>query len=498
MSFLFGRSTNGSSTQKYKSSQFGPRTAGIHNKSHMSTQSHSGASGLLNRTTGFNSHDTSSSLTEEDDFEIITMEDALPDVETTDQEVPFGRKFGKKYFGFGEKVRNLNHGSFGAIPNAVLDARVRHMKDIQLFPDPFFKTGIFNQIAPIRKQVAELVDADPDNLVFVTNATTAVNTILRSYPFKKGDTFIICNTIYGSCRNTIQFLQDRVGVKVVELTFTYPMNHAEILDLFTSAIDSYENVRMAFFDTVSSMPAATIPWEELCHICRDRGVLSMVDGAHAIGLIPLSLRTARPDFFTSNLHKWLFTPNSVALLYVDRSQHHYVHSLPVSAVYLDDNTTLSGDKEQSRLADTFLYTGTIDYSAILTIPDSIKFRNEVCGGEERIRQYCTDLATRGGALVAKEFGTEILSGKEDNLITSMVTVALPYNPADSPSLQGEINGKYIEYIIREWNTFVPISYYKGQWWSRWSAQVYVDIDDFKYGIRAVLNTLEYLKSLGYK
>jgi selenocysteine lyase/cysteine desulfurase len=423
---------------------------------------------------------------------VVTMLDFIFGKKPSQERVPFGKRFGQKYFNFGSDVVNLNHGSFGAIPQVVLEARINHIKDVMAFPDRFFKSDMFSKVPAIRQKVADIVDADVDNLVFVANATTAVNTILRSYPLAKGDKIVFCNTIYGSCRNTIQFLRDRVGIDAIEVVLEYPMSNQEVVDAFTNAIDSAGGtVKMAFFDAVSSMPACVIPWEELCGECRKRGVLSVVDGAHSIGLIPISLGSARPDFFTSNLHKWLFTPNSCALLYVDREHHHLVHPLPVSAVYLNDGETLDDVKEKTRLGDTFLYTGTVDYSSILSATEAIKFREEVCGGEQAIRKYCFDLAKKGGALVTKEFGTEVLTGKEDHIDTCMINVRVPWDvPEDKLA---EALNQYNKYIMEKWNTFVPIAPYKGQLWSRWSAQVYLDLDDFKYGIKAVKDAIANIK-----
>jgi hercynylcysteine S-oxide lyase len=402
------------------------------------------------------------------------------------QNPQFGTEFGKKYFGFGKSVVNLNHGSFGAIPTQILDARVKHMKEIANFPDAFFKFEVFPRIEHSRKLMAEFLDADEDNLVLVTNATTALNTVLRSYPLNIGDKILFCSTIYGSCLHTLQFLENRQDIVPVEVTLEYPLSDDQIVEIFTKAMEEH-NPRIVFFDTVSSSPSAIIPWERLVEKTREHGALSCVDGAHGAGLIPISLRTARPDFFTTNLHKWLFVPNSCAVFYVDKKHHRHIHTMPVSAYYVDDKLTLDPKKEKTRLGDMFVYTGTIDYSAMLTIPDALKFRSEVCGGEEAIREYCVNLAKEAGALAAKEFGTEVMTGGSisDSLdiVTSLVNVRLPL---DIPKAErGKVGGDICEYLYRAKDTFAPVFEYNDALWVRFSAQIYLGINDFVYGIQSL-------------
>lgn len=406
---------------------------------------------------------------------------------TPNNNSPFGSDFGKRFFGFGNTIVNLNHGSFGAVPKQILDARVRHMKEIANFPDAFFKFNVFPKVEHSRKLMADFLDADVENLVLVTNATTALNTVLRSYPLSTGDKVLFCNTIYASCLHTLQFLENRQDIVPVQLTLKYPLTDDQIVDLFSNAIIEHQP-KIVFFDTVSSSPSARIPWERLVEKCRQNGTLSCVDGAHGAGLIPISLRSARPDFFTTNLHKWLFVPNSCAVLYVDKKHHHHVHTMPVSAYYVDDNVTLDPKKEQTRLGDMFVYTGTIDYSAILTIPDALEFRKNVCGGEEAIRTYCKQLAEEGGRLAAQEFGTELLTGGSTDIITSMVNVRLPLNVPKGE--RGKVGGDICEYLYRCRDTFIPVFEYNDALWVRFSAQVYLGIEDFKYGIQSLKDSFQ--------
>jgi selenocysteine lyase/cysteine desulfurase len=438
----------------------------------------------------------------------MTLEDKL--TEATENlslesgtEVPFGRKFREKYFAFGDGVVIFNHGSFGATPRPVLEARTEYLRKANEFQDQYFRRDIFfsySKETPLdrsRKVTAEVVDADVDNVVFVSNATTGVNTVLRSFPFERGDVIVYAQTIYPSCGNTLRWLEKYVGITVAAVELQYPMSQDEVVQTYTDAIDAQQKagktVRLCFFDTVSSVPACLMPWERLVEECRKRDVLSLVDGAHGIGLIDISLRKTKPDFFTSNLHKWFFVPTSCALLYVDPKHHHKIMSLPVSSPYPNAYDNVDNGKSDSKyLANLFSYTGTTDCTPFLCAPDALKFRNEVCGGEQKIRTYCHGLAKKAGPLISEMWGgTEILSGKGDEIITTMVNVALPL---DLPVERHKRALQLLFAYLLDHKTAVNAFSYKGQLWTRWSFNVYNDIEEVPAVARIILGAVEHIKS----
>lgn len=415
------------------------------------------------------------------------------DNQLTSTAIPFGKEFREKYFDFGDGVVPLNHGSFGMVPNSVQEARYGHIKENAKFLDLFFKETLFVKVNESRKLVAEVVDCDVEDLVFTANATTALNAVLRSYPFEKGDKIVYCNTIYGSCNNTLKFLGDRFDVEMVPVTLNYPLSHQQIVKAYTDVIDNevaegQGKVRMAFFDTVSSSPGCLLPYEELINECRKRGVLSCVDGAHGIGMIPLSLRTSKPDFLTSNLHKWFYAPIPCALLYVDKQHHHQIHTLPISASYHKDDEKMDQSQDRTVLGDEFAYTGTYDYSAIMSVPDAYEFINKTCGGMENIQKYCRTLVKQAGELFAKELGTEIMIGKDlDEVLTNLINVRVPLKVAVED--QGRAGAFIQTNLLNKWKTHIPVFGYNDQLWVRLSGQIYVDLDDFKYGVKAFKTVL---------
>lgn len=148
-----------------------------------------------------------------------------------------------------------------------------------------------------------LLNCDYHNLAILENSSTAIDTILRSYPFVKGDKFVISSTTYRACANTVKFLENRIGIEVILIELNFPLTNAEILDKFRDEFEK-NSPKLCLFDIVSSQPAIRFPFEKITELCREYGVLSLVDGAHGIGLVELSLKDLKPDFLVTTLHKW--------------------------------------------------------------------------------------------------------------------------------------------------------------------------------------------------
>lgn len=221
-------------------------------------------------------------------------------------------KFGKsllKDFQFRPGYVNLNHGSFGTCPKVVKEALIKYQAKIEEAPDRFIRLEFAEQLLRVRQALARLINADADELTFVQNATTGVNTVLRSFDFgESGGGILYFSTIYGACGNTVEFVVDHSHGRVFshEIPLTYPCEDAHILEKFEDALKTVKNIKLAVFDHITSLPGAKMPWIELVKLCKKYGVFSLVDAAHGIGHVPLDVHAADPDFLVTNCHKWLF------------------------------------------------------------------------------------------------------------------------------------------------------------------------------------------------
>ena len=203
----------------------------------------------------------------------------------------------------------LNHGAFGTYPKAVQERLHQCQALSEARPDNFQRFDFPVMLDKSRTAIASLLDAPVDEVVFVPNATTAINVVLHNLSLEKGDVILHLSTIYGSIAKMIEYINETKGTEGVNVAVEYPISDDALVSKFQMAIKRVKfgkwrrKVRVAIFDTISSLPGVKVPWERLVGVCREEGVLSLVDGAHGVGNVDLSLSRVQPDFFTSNCHK---------------------------------------------------------------------------------------------------------------------------------------------------------------------------------------------------
>ncbi|CRG91216.1 putative aminotransferase C660,12c [Talaromyces islandicus] len=398
------------------------------------------------------------------------------------------------HFPFPATSININNGSFGSYPTQIRDALNSYQQQTDAEPDIFIRYKLPALIDRSRAAVASLINArSVDDVVLVPNVTTGVNTILwnLSLNFSAGDKIVYLGTTYGSCEKIIDFIGEySSSVEAVRVDIQYPISKAAILQKFQHAI-SQPGVRVTLFDTVSSMPAFCLPCEEMVALCRQYNVLSLVDGAHGIGCIPLDMQRLDADFFG----RWLFMPRSCAALHIPaRNQHLIRSSLPTSHGYIPIHkpgkpvikNPLPVSKNPA-FVQLFEFVGTLDYTPYLCVPDALRYRQEICGGEEVIMRYCIDLAQRGSELVAQMLGTEVL-GEQWQRECPMAMVRLPIDNVSglSETRQAEI-GPWIEKEGAEVHGFfAPVILHNENLLVRLSAQVYLTLQDFESVGRALV------------
>jgi selenocysteine lyase/cysteine desulfurase len=224
------------------------------------------------------------------------------------RKVPFGRQMRDAHFQFSPSYTPLNHGSYGAYPRFIQERQNEFTQLAAERPDTFIVYDLPNLIDESRAAVAPLLGVHVDEVVFVPNATTGVNTVLRNLKFDEGDVVLHFSTIYGACEKTLASISELTPMRCESIVVEYPIEDDEILKRFRDAVGRLRreglNVRLAMFDTVLTFPGVRMPWEDLVAACKDVEVLSLIDGAHGIGQIDLThLGQVSPDFFVSNCHK---------------------------------------------------------------------------------------------------------------------------------------------------------------------------------------------------
>lgn len=334
-------------------------------------------------------------------------------------------------FLFDSKWINLNHGSFGTYPIPVRNAKRGYNKLTESCPDKFLRYSYIDLLDKARERLAALVHAPVDECVIVQNATSGINTVLRNLVYKEKDVIIYFDTIYGAIEKTLasvietnpQLTLRKVG-HGQDYAYRLPMSHPEIASAFSQTISRllYEgyNVKAAIFDTVVSIPGVRFPFERLTRMCREYGILSIIDGAHSVGMMPLDLGQLDADFFVSNCHKWLYTPRGCALFHVPKRNQHLIRTtFPTSHGFIPRESTgireVLPPSDKSNFVKLFQFVATTDDTAYYCVPAAINFRQNICGGEEKIYDYIRDNAQRGADMIAMLLGTEVMDDLDPGL-----------------------------------------------------------------------------------
>lgn len=423
--------------------------------------------------------------------------------------VPFGKPM-RSLFPFDPAFTQINHGAYGTCPNSITNLAHKFQSDLNARPDPYLRYEYPRLLAKSRQATADLLHADVDDVVFVPNATTAYNTILRSLVWNDGDVILYYDVVYGTLHKTIKYLEETTALRGQRIDLRFPCPDADVVDALERAIAAVRAAgrtpRIAVFDTVASMPGLRLPFPALIGVCKRAGVLSLVDGAHGIGLLPLDLAALDADFFLSNLHKWLFVPRACAVMHVARRNQHLIRtSLPTSDGFKPaDGARLMTNfpSEATAFVELFDYVATLDTQHYLTVPAALKFREEVCGGEDAIREYCFRLAREGGRRAAEILGTEEMGADFAGSCaweTAFTNVRLPIEVGEG---EGQLRAEHIV-VAREFIThqavlghdmYIQCIPYHGVFWMRLSAQVYVEVEDFERAARAAAVICELVRS----
>jgi len=223
--------------------------------------------------------------------------------------IPFGRPMRDAHFLLAPEYTPLNHGSWGTYPKSVRDDFHNWQALSEARPDSWVRYDYPKHLNSSINTIASFMGVPAADVVFVKNASTGVNTVFRSLRFVEGDVILYLSTIYGANAKTFEYLRETTPVDSVSLDIQYPVSDDEIVQRFCELVEKTKlhgrTPRVAIFDTISSMPGVQVPWERLVERCSAMGVLSFVDAAHGVGHSELDLQKHQPDFFVSNLHKYV-------------------------------------------------------------------------------------------------------------------------------------------------------------------------------------------------
>ncbi|MBL8312990.1 MAG: aminotransferase class V-fold PLP-dependent enzyme [Rubrivivax sp.] len=269
----------------------------------------------------------------------------------------------------------LNHGSFGACPIPVLQALQHWQRETERNPVALLGRRSAELLRQARAALAAYLGAAADDLVFMPNATTGVNTVARSLALQAGDEVLGTDHEYGACDAAWRFICGKVGAhyRRVEIPLPFePETWAQrLLDAATP------RTRLIFASHITSTTALIFPVQDLCGRARERGIATLIDGAHAPGQIDLDLRAVGADFYTGNCHKWLCGPKGTAFLHVRPEQQRHIDATVLSWGYLEDSAGHTGFEAylgHTGLERRLQWQGTRDLAPFLAVPAALEFQ----------------------------------------------------------------------------------------------------------------------------
>lgn len=322
-------------------------------------------------------------------------------------------------------VTFLNHGSFGSCPRTVLEFQQDIRERLERQPVRFLVRELEPLWDAARADLAQFVGADSEDLVFVANATAGINTVLRSLRFNPGDELLVSNHEYNACRNALNFVAEHSGVRVVVADVAFPLQCED--DFVLPVMEKVTSrTRLALLDHVTSQTGLVFPIERLVQGLAARGVDTLVDGSHAPGMVPLDLRRIGAAYYTGNCHKWICAPKGAAFLHVRRDRQRDIRPLVIS------HGANSKRTDRSRFLIEFGWTGTSDPSAMLSVPEALRFMAKLLpGGWPEIMRCNHELVIAARKLLCATLDIE--APCPDQFLGSLAALPIPDATSTSPS-----------------------------------------------------------------
>ncbi len=331
-------------------------------------------------------------------------------------EIPSPNSFADHWM-LDQTVVFLNHGSFGAAPRVVLEAQSELRRLMETEPLQFFDHFYLPALDQARDELAEFIGAQSSDLALVVNATTGVNTVLRSLDLEAGDELLVTDQEYNACRNALNAVAAAAGAKVVVATVPFPIASED--EIVEAVIDRMgPHTRLVLVDHVTSQTGMVLPIQRLVDEVQASGADVLVDGAHAPGMVELELDRLGAAYYTGNCHKWLCAPKGAAFLHVREDRRRSVRPLTIS------HGANAAASQRSRFHLEHDWTGTRDPSAWMCIPAAIAaMESMVEGGWNSIRHRNRLLAIEARKIVCEMLGVEIPC--PESLIGSLASIPLP-------------------------------------------------------------------------
>lgn len=374
-------------------------------------------------------------------------------------------------------ITYLNFGSFGACPEPIFEDYQKWQRELEYEPVQFMGVNGLRYLKQSREALSGYIHCDPDDVVYVTNPSYGINIIAKSLRLAPGDEILTTDLEYGACDRTWNYYCHKNGAKYIRQQITLPIVSKEkMIEDFFKGIST--RTRAIFISHITSATALILPVHEICAIAKQKGLFTIVDGAHAPGHIPIDLSTLQADVYTGACHKWMLTPKGCSFLYVKRGLQSLFDPLLISWGY---NSVTPSD---SRYIDYHQGQGTRDFSAFLTVPKAISFLQE--NDWETVAAACRELVGQNALRFCRLLGTEPISPIDSDFLGQMFSV--PVLTSEPEKLQ--------RHLFEAYKIEVPVMRQDARIFIRYSVNAFNsqhDLDRLYSALEEIRATTSYLK-----
>ena len=367
----------------------------------------------------------------------------------------------KDLFLLNKNITFLNHGSFGSCPIPIFEEFQQYQTLLETQPIAFLDEHIGKNILSAQQALSRFINCNEDDIEFFTNPTTAINEVMRCIPLRAGDEILSSTHEYGALDKAWDFICKKRSSVYVKALIPNPIpTKAAFIDSFVSAITS--RTKVIFISHITSITGLIFPVKEIIKIAQEKNIITIIDGAHVPGHIPLDITKLGADIYTGTCHKWLLCPKGTSFLYVKKELQNQIEPLIVSWGYRNPEFS------RTPFQNAHLWQGTRDISPFLTLSKAIEFRNHYKWNDVSI--ICKQMILDFREDYLSDFDTKpLFEGDPTEWLGQMFSFSIPNHVDECKRIKSQ--------LIHKYNIEIPVSVWEGKLYLRISLNGYNSKDD---------------------